>query len=82
LSGIEEQRTIVADARTPSHFPSIEKKAGARPAEWQQIIANCGVEKHMAIVGYLKSQYGMGHGHASALVAGRSPGASPARELS
>ena len=24
--------------------------------------------KHMAIVGYLKSQYGMGHGHANALV--------------
>ena len=37
-------------------------------AEWQQIIAACGLDKHMAIVGYLKSEHGMGHGHASALV--------------
>jgi len=35
-----------------------------------QIIAGCGLGKHMAIVGYLKSEYGMGHGHASALVGG------------
>ncbi len=51
-----------------SYFPSIEKKYGRSIAEWQQIIADCGVEKHMAIVGYLKSEHGMGHGHANALV--------------
>ena len=32
------------------------------------IIAECGLDKHMAIVGYLKSEHGMGHGHANALV--------------
>jgi hypothetical protein len=37
-------------------------------AEWQRIIADCGLDKHMAIVGYLKSERGMGHGHANALV--------------
>jgi hypothetical protein len=51
-----------------SYFPSIEKKYGRSIGEWQQIIAGCGREKHMDIVGYLKSEYGMGHGHANALV--------------
>jgi hypothetical protein len=32
----------------PSYFPSIEK-------QWQQVIASCGLDKHTAIVGYLKS---------------------------
>jgi hypothetical protein len=51
-----------------SYFPSIEKRYGRSIAEWQQIIAGCGREKHMDIVDYLKSEYGMGHGHANALV--------------
>jgi hypothetical protein len=51
-----------------SYFPSIEKKYGRSIADWQAIISNCDSEKHMAIVGYLKSKYGMGHGHANALV--------------
>jgi hypothetical protein len=52
-----------------SYFPSIEKKYGRSIADWQAIIAGCGHEKHMQIVEYLKSEYGMGHGHANALVA-------------
>lgn len=51
-----------------SYFPSIEKKYGRSIAEWQKIIAECGIEKHMQIVNYLKSGYQMGHGHANALV--------------
>ncbi|HSX44428.1 MAG TPA: DUF4287 domain-containing protein [Candidatus Saccharimonadales bacterium] len=51
-----------------SYFPSIEKKYGRSIAEWQKIINECGLEKHMAIVSYLKSEYQMGHGHANALV--------------
>ncbi|MGP8058602.1 MAG: DUF4287 domain-containing protein [Acidimicrobiales bacterium] len=51
-----------------SYFPSIEKRYGHSIAEWQTIIANCRLEKHMTIVGHLKSEYGMGHGHANALV--------------
>jgi hypothetical protein len=34
-----------------SYFPSIEKKYGRSIAEWRQIIAGCGLDKHMAIVG-------------------------------
>ena len=51
-----------------SYVPSIEKKYGRSIAEWQKIIAESGLEKHMAIVGYLKSDFAMGHGHANALV--------------
>lgn len=51
-----------------SYFPSIEKKYGRSIATWQKIIDECGLEKHMAIVNYLKSEYQMGHGHANALV--------------
>jgi len=52
-----------------SYFPSIEKTYGRSIAEWQTIIAGCGLSKHMAIVAYLKEEFGMGHGHANALVA-------------
>ena len=52
----------------PSYFPSIEAKYGRSIAEWQQIIATSPVSKHMEIVNWLKAEYGMGHGHANALV--------------
>jgi len=51
-----------------SYFPSIETKYGRSIADWQRIIGDCGIDKHMEIVNYLKSEYGMGHGHANALV--------------
>jgi len=51
-----------------SYFTSIEKKYGRSIAEWQGIIDSCGLDKHMAIVTHLKSEYAMGHGHANALV--------------
>jgi hypothetical protein len=41
---------------------------GRSIAKWQKIIGECGLEKHMAIVGRLKSEYEMVHGHANALV--------------
>jgi len=51
-----------------SYFPSVDKKYGRSITEWQKIIASCGLDKHMAIVSFLKSEYQMGHGHANALV--------------
>ena len=52
-----------------SYFPSIEAKYGRSIADWQRVIADFNGEKHMEIVGHLKSEYGIGHGHANALVA-------------
>lgn len=59
-----------AAAKGPaSYFPSIEKKYGRPIAEWQELIRGSELSKHMELVGWLKSEYGMGHGHANALVA-------------
>jgi hypothetical protein len=52
-----------------SYFPSIEKTYGRPIAEWKQLIRSNPYERHMEIVKWLKSEYGLGHGHANALVA-------------
>ena len=65
---VVEQPSLWPKQGPASYFPSIEKKYGRSIAEWQKIVAACGLDKHMAIVGYLKSEYGMGHGRANALV--------------
>ena len=44
------------------------KRLQAEPDAVQDIIAGCGLDKHMEIVNYLKAEYQMGHGHANALV--------------
>jgi hypothetical protein len=61
-----------------SYFPSIEQKYGLSIAEWKVLIRGCGLTKHMEIVGWLKSQHCMGHGHANALVAHTLAEATPA----
>jgi hypothetical protein len=68
-SGVAVLLVCDAIAQGPaSYFPSIEKKYGRSIAEWRQIIATSGCEKDMEIVKYLKTEYGMGHGHATALM--------------
>jgi Domain of unknown function (DUF4287) len=52
-----------------SYFPSIEKKYGRPIGEWQDLIRASDLSKHMELVNWLKTEYGMGHGHANALVA-------------
>lgn len=52
-----------------AYFPSIEKKYGRPIAEWQELIRQSPLTKHMELVGWLKTEYGLGHGHANALVA-------------
>jgi hypothetical protein len=52
-----------------SYFPSIEKKYGRPIAEWQDLVRAAGPAKHMELVAMLKTEHGMGHGHANAIVA-------------
>ena len=52
-----------------SYFPSIEKKYGKPIDEWLELIRAHGTEKHRDTVNWLKAEHGLGHGHATALVA-------------
>lgn len=52
-----------------SYFPSIEKTYGKPIDHWKALIASRTDLKHMEIVNWLKSEHGLGHGHANALVA-------------
>jgi uncharacterized protein DUF4287 len=52
-----------------SYFPSIEKKYGRPIAEWKTLIRASPLKRHKELVEWLKAEHGMGHGHASALVA-------------
>lgn len=52
-----------------SYFPSIEKKYGQPIDHWFKLLETQRTLKHMEMVAWLKSEYGIGHGHASALVA-------------
>lgn len=52
-----------------SYFPSIESKYGHPVEHWFTLLATKKELKHMEMVNWLKSEYGLGHGHANALVA-------------
>lgn len=52
-----------------SSFPSIEKAYGRPIGEWKDLIRASPLTRHMELVAWLKSDHGLGHGHAGALVA-------------
>lgn len=52
-----------------SYFPSIEAKYGKPVEHWFKILTKHKGKPHMEMVGLLKSEHGLGHGHANALVA-------------
>jgi hypothetical protein len=52
-----------------SYFPSIEMAYGKPVAHWFAILDALPDKKHMELVAILKSEHGIGHGHANALVA-------------
>ena len=52
-----------------SYFPSIEKTYGRPIDHWLGLITTRSGSRHMEIVSWLKSEHGLGHGHANALVA-------------
>jgi hypothetical protein len=52
-----------------SYFPSIEKTYGQPIDYWMTQLDTVADKKHMEQVDFLKNDFGMGHGHANALVA-------------
>jgi hypothetical protein len=52
-----------------SYFPSIEKTYGKPISHWMEVVRAVGDQKHMEIVGILKTEHRFGHGHANAIVA-------------
>ena len=52
-----------------SYFPSIEKKYGQPIEHWMSQLDAVRDAKHMEQVAFLKDEFGIGHGHANALVA-------------
>ena len=52
-----------------SYFPSIEKTFGQPIDHRLALVRDHGIEKHMETVVWLKSEHGLGHGHANAIVA-------------
>lgn len=51
-----------------SYFPSIEKKYGFPVQHWFDLLDQVKDLKHMEQVAWLKTEHGLGHGHANALV--------------
>lgn len=51
-----------------SYFPSIVRNYGRPIDEWRQLIRSSPLQRHMELVNWLKTEHGMGHGHANALV--------------
>lgn len=52
-----------------SYFSSIEKKYGKPIAHWLDLLDSVADKKHMEQVNFLKTEHGLGHGHANAIVA-------------
>ncbi|MDA0563162.1 DUF4287 domain-containing protein [Streptomonospora sp. S1-112] len=52
-----------------SYFPAIEKKYGRPVQEWIDLVRSAPLTRHGELVAWLKAEYGLGHGHATALVA-------------
>ncbi|PYE87091.1 DUF4287 domain-containing protein [Phyllobacterium leguminum] len=52
-----------------SYFPSIEKTYGQPISHWLAVLDGLKGKKHMEMVSVLKTEHGLGHGHANALAA-------------
>lgn len=52
-----------------SYFPSIEKTYGQPIVHWKMLLSKMKSAKHSEMVAMLKTDHGMGYGHANAIVA-------------
>ena len=61
---------MAAEVKGPaSYFPSIERTYGRPIDEWLDLVRARPDEQHMETVAWLKTERGLGHGHANAIVA-------------
>lgn len=51
-----------------SYFPSIERTYGESIEHWIELIHAHAPARHRELVAWLKTDHGLGHGHANALV--------------
>lgn len=59
-----------APVRGPaSYFPSIERTYGRPIDDWLALARTRRHDQHMEVVDWLKTEHGLGHGHANAIVA-------------
>jgi predicted transport protein len=56
------------DEQVANQIANIERTSGRSLAEWIEIVHRSGLDKHAEAVGYLKREYGLGHGNANLLV--------------
>ncbi len=69
-AGVRKNSAVAEKVQGPqSYFPSIEQKYGQPIDYWMTQLDTVKDQKHMEQVNWLKSEYGMGHGHANAIVA-------------
>ena len=52
-----------------SYSPSIEQKYGQPISHWLTLVAGLPPMKQMEMVALLKTEHGLGHGHANAIAA-------------
>ncbi|SEN03509.1 protein of unknown function [Loktanella fryxellensis] len=52
-----------------SYFPAIEARYGRPIVDWLALVQDRADLPHMQVVAWLKTDHGMGHGHANAIVA-------------
>lgn len=56
------------DEATKTMIRNLEEKTGKSISEWVKIVKKNKLTKHAELVGFLKSEYGFGHGYANLVV--------------
>jgi len=64
LNGLTRRENMTYKA----YIDNIKAKTGKGPEYFQKLAKQKGLEKHVELVSWLKSDCGLGHGHANAII--------------